>query len=253
MAVNNSIIADRGSAGIQAMLYGHPAIRIIQAAQQDSNDVIAVATHPTKRPPQARRQHVAFELGTDATSWTATADYLVIVSSPDDVYAQWFPLWARATGGTHAAAPDTTAQGVSVAQLRVDRLASIQAAFGLPIQTLADVLATSRAQVYKWLDASNDVTLQDSSQQRLVMIDRLATRWRELSSTPLSRVAREPLANGGTVQQLLSAALIEEAAVESAFHELAERLAGGPKTETQRMIEAGYTRRPSRRALPSDE
>jgi hypothetical protein len=61
------------------------------------------------------------------------------------------------------------------------------------------------------------------------------------------------LANGGTVQQLLSAAMIEEGRVERAFHELAERLSGTPKTETQRMIEAGYTRRPSRRALPLDE
>ncbi len=55
------------------------------------------------------------------------------------------------------------------------------------------------------------------------------------------------------MQQLLSAAVIEEARVERAFHELAERLSGTPKTETQRMIEAGYTRRPSRRALPLDE
>lgn len=252
MAVNNSIIADRRSAGIQAMLYGHPASRIIQAAEQDSNDVISVATTPAKRPPQARRQLVAFDFGTDAISWTTTSDYHVVVSSPDDVYAQWFSLWARATGGTHAAAPDATAQGVSVAQLRVDRLSSIQAAFGFPVQTLADVLGISRAQIYKWLDVSNNLTLQDGSQQRLVMIDRLARKWRELSRSPLSSVAREPLANGGTVLQLLSNAAIDEATVESALHELAAPLAGSP-TKTQRMIKAGYTRRPSRRALPSDE
>jgi hypothetical protein len=140
-----------------------------------------------------------------------------------------------------------------VTQLRVNQLASIQSAFGLPIQALAEVLAVSRAQIYKWLDASNSVTLQESSQQRLSAVGRLASKWRKLSGTPLSRLVREPLADGSTVLQLLCSETIDERACEMAFVELARRLSGLAKPESQRMAEIGYTRRPSRRSLPSDE
>ena len=60
------------------------------------------------------------------------------------------------------------------AQLRVDRLAFIQGAFGFSIQMLAEVLNISRAQIYKWLDMGNDVTLQDANLERINDIEQLS-------------------------------------------------------------------------------
>lgn len=139
------------------------------------------------------------------------------------------------------------------ARLRVDRLAAIQSSFGLPTLTMAEVLGVSRQQLYKWLDVSNDIELQGASRARFAAVEALARAWRDRSVAPLTKVIHVPLASGRTVIELLKAAAIEEAVVRAAFDELAAKLQGQPKSLSQKMAEAGFVRRPSRRSIPEDE
>lgn len=141
----------------------------------------------------------------------------------------------------------------AAARLRVERLAGIQAVLGLSIQALADVLHISRPGLYKWLDASKGMTLQEASRQRLASVERLAKRWRERSNAPLISVAHEPLAGGRAVFEMLTDERLDEAAVTGAFDELVDKLQAKPKSLSQRMAEAGFTRRKSGRSLPDDE
>lgn len=139
------------------------------------------------------------------------------------------------------------------ARLRVERLAAIQAALGLPIQALADVLDISRPGLYKWLDASKDIALQETNRQRLASVERLGKVWRQRSNAPLSAVAYEPLARGSSVLQMLSNERLDEEAVINAFDELVDKLQAKPKSPSRRMAEAGFTRRKPGRSLPEDE
>ena len=52
---------------------------------------------------------------------------------------------------------------------------------------------------------------------------------------------------------MMIAQTIDEVAVVSTFDEIVAKLQGKPKSRSQRLAEAGFTRRPSARALPSDE
>ena len=140
----------------------------------------------------------------------------------------------------------------SAANLRADRLTQIQASFGFPLSALADVLGVARQNLYKWLDATKDITLQESNRKRLAIVERLARTWRDQCAAPLVSVAYEPLADGRTVMQMLKGEVVEEEVI-GVFEELARKLRDKPKSLSQRMAEAGYTRRPSARALPSDE
>ncbi len=151
------------------------------------------------------------------------------------------------------ATPATQQPLTAVARLRVERLSSLQAAFGFTIQDLAAVLSVTRQQLYKWLDASQSVKLQDANQERLVAMERIAKEWNSRSSAPLISVSKEPLSAGGNVMALMAAESLNEASVVAAFDELAAKLSAKPKSRSQRMREAGFTRRPSVRSLPSDE
>ena len=249
---NDGIISSRRQSDPRAMLLGRPVNQLIQSASkaQRSQTADHLAHQRIEVQYQSSSKFEVVETGSSTAS-----DLRVFVAQDNHIYARCFELWSHATGGLHTTRvkPTLPRMAISAAQLRVDQLASIQSAFGLPIQTLAEVLAVSRAQIYKWLDASNSVTLQESSQQRLSAVGRLASRWRKLSGAPLSPLIREPLAGGSTVLQLLCGETIDEHACETAFVELARRLSGLAKSESQRMAETGYTRRPSRRSLPSDE
>ena len=139
------------------------------------------------------------------------------------------------------------------AKLRVDRLSTIQAALGLPAQTLADVLRVSRPGLYKWLDASQDIAMRPDNIQRLAIVDDLAKQWRNLTHSPMSSVAYEPLLAGCTVLDLLKFEAIDVDAVIAAFSELVDKLHSKPKTLSQKMAEAGFKRRPSLSSLPADE
>ena len=170
-------------------------------------------------------------------------------------------FWSEATGWHRWAAnaqsirqrPEGAHTPASAAKLRVERLSAIQAAMGLPVRVLAEVLHISRPGLYKWLDAQQDRLLQADNRQRLAVIEQLAKQWRARSNAPLSSVAHEPLASGHTVLEMLTAKDVDEAAVIAAFDDLVAKLQGKPKTLTQRMVESGFKRRPSHRSLPADD
>lgn len=153
------------------------------------------------------------------------------------------------TGQRTGASPDQDA----APRRRVQRLVAIQAALGLTMQDLASALTLSRPQLYKWLDAVQDVRLQEAKRHRLDAIERLANDWQSRTAAPLRAVAHEPLADGGTVLDLLAAEVIDEAAVAAAFEELVGKLRMQPKSRSQVLAASGFRRRPSTRSLPSDE
>ncbi len=198
------------------------------------------------------------------TSWSTTALEEVddlLVDAAGTTWTHWAEstrkafLDAAAKTADKSAKPQTReAQDLQAeAQRRVQRLVAIQAALGLTMQDLAAALNLSRPQLYKWLDPSQDVRLQEAKRQRLDTVERIAKAWQARSAAPLRAVAHEPLANGRTVFELLAADAIDEATVNAAFDELTAKLQAQPKTRSQLLAEAGFKRRPSIRSLPSDE
>ena len=137
-------------------------------------------------------------------------------------------------------------------QARVERLVTIHAALGLSMPDLARVLALSLRDLYKWLDVSKDVNVHDS-RQRLDVVERIARQWCERSAAPLRSVVNEPLACGQSAFSMMVADAIDETAIVCAFDELVAKLKGRPRSRGQKLADAGFTRRPSARALPSDE
>lgn len=141
----------------------------------------------------------------------------------------------------------------AAAMLRVERLTRLQAVLGIPMQAMASALGITRQGLYKWLDATKEITLQEASRQRLAAVEHLAKLWSERSRAPLASVIHEPVKDGRTVLQMLADANLDEDAISSVFDELAKGLQGKPKSLSQRMAEAGFKRRSSAKALPADE
>ena len=175
---------------------------------------------------------------------------------PDNSIGQCRFMWREATAGEVSelpASPGVSLRGSSGGQLRVDRLARIQAAFGLPLKTLAEVLHVSRAQLYKWFDASRDLSIQDDNAERLAIVEALAQSWLRRSTQPLVAVGQEPVDNGDTIIDLLSRSKIDSAAVERAFDVLAKKLEDRPRTRSQRLRDTGFARRRTHRSLCPDD
>jgi DNA-binding transcriptional regulator YiaG len=171
----------------------------------------------------------------------------------DDNVDLW-TRWAEAAKiALQRSAADVKPASSAAARLRVERLATIQAVFGLSTLDFAQVLGLSRPGLYKWLDTSKDVKLQQASLERLAVIERIARQWRERSATPLVSVMNEPLAGGETALSMMVADAIDEAAIVGAFDELVAKLQGKPKSRSQKLADAGFTRRPSARALQADD
>lgn len=177
-----------------------------------------------------------------------------VTAALDDYNSDTWLRWTKTTKAVlQQVSAESTAAPSATAKLRVDRLTAVQAIFGLPMLELAEMLHVTRQALYKWLDASKDVKLQEASRDRLALVERIGERWRERSAAPLRAVAHEPLANGQTVLQMMAAEVVDEAAVVGALDELVEKLQGKPKSRSQKLAEAGFTRRPSPRSLPSDD
>ena len=172
----------------------------------------------------------------------------------EDFDADSWSRWSKASKEAfQKAASAAKATPSAAARLRVERLAALQAALGLSTSNLAQALGLSRPGLYKWLDATSDVKLQGASRERLAAVESIAKQWRERSTAPLSSVSNEPLSDGRTVLAMMVADQVDEAAVVGAFDELLAKLAGKPKTRSQKLAEAGFKRRPSAKSLPSDE
>lgn len=187
------------------------------------------------------------------TSWPTTAPELIVDLDEHQAGNSWSRWAGEAKRALEYAASTASRQTTAGACLRVERLSTLQAAFGFTIQDLAAVLGITRPQLYKWMDAANDIKLQEASRARLATVERIAKEWAARSSAPLSSVAKEPLAAGASVFALLSADVIDDVGVIAAFDELVGKLQERPKSRSQRLREAGFTRRLSVRSLPSDE
>jgi hypothetical protein len=186
-------------------------------------------------------------------SWSTTAGSVIEAAPADAQEARWEQWAEHAREAFDRAFSQQRRSTTAAARLRVERLTSIQAALGFTTQDLAAVLGLSRPQLYRWLDTSDDVRMQDAKRQRLAAVERVTKAWQERSPTPLQSVAHEPLATGNTLFDKLSADTIDEASLYAAFDELTVKLRAQPKTLSQRQAEAGFKRRPSIRSLPSDE
>jgi DNA-binding transcriptional regulator YiaG len=187
---------------------------------------------------------------TDAFLATSAIPILVV----EDFNAGSWSQWSEASKAAfRKATSEAKVAPSAAARLRVERLAAIQAVLGLSTSELALALGLSRPGLYKWLDASSNVRLQGASRERLAAVERIAKQWRERSTAPLSSVAYEPLADGRTILSMMVADEIDEAAVVGAYDELLAKLAGKPKSRSQKLADAGFKRRPSAKALPSDE
>jgi hypothetical protein len=156
----------------------------------------------------------------------------------------------RAAGRPAAYTLHVGARPRSVGRIRASKLGEIQGAFGLTTQALAAALNVSRAQLYKWLDPANETVLQEANVRRISTALQLAQRWAELTPLPLSAVAHEPLPDGNSIMNLLSAAEIDVEKVVTAMNILARSAEHREKSPTERMSDAGYIRRPSYRSLP---
>lgn len=187
---------------------------------------------------------------TDVLLATSAIPTVTVEDFDTDSWSRWSKASKEAF---QKAAAVAKAAPSAAARLRVERLAALQAALGLSTSNLAQALGLSRPGLYKWLDASSDVKLQGANRERLAAVERIAKQWRERSTAPLSSVSNEPLADGRTVLAMMVADQFDEAAVVGAFDELLAKLAGKPKTRSQKLAEAGFKRRPSAKSLPSDE
>lgn len=175
-----------------------------------------------------------------------------LVDSEEFVAQDGWTRWVAETKGLlQRAAASVRRSPTAAAHLRMNRLAVLQTAFGFTTQDLAEVLGISRQQLYKWLDVTKEVKLNEASRVRLTAIERVAKAWTMRSATPLGSVSREPVANERTVFEMLTANVVDEAIIVGALDELVVKLQSKPKTRSQRLRDAGFTRRVS--TLPSDE
>ncbi|MDO8843061.1 helix-turn-helix transcriptional regulator [Methylicorpusculum sp.] len=205
----------------------------------------------------------SFGKGLGKALTAGTVAYVLCVSSPtnspelftapDDIPREnaWIRWSEQAKEALQKGALKEQHPSTAVARLRVNRLATLQAAFGLTTQDLASVLGISRQQLYKWLDAANPIQIQEASRVRLSILERIAKEWMSRSKVPLSSVSREAVTDGKTVLAMMSADIIDETLIVDSFDELVTKLQTKPKTRSQRLREAGFTRRTS--SLPLDD
>lgn len=259
----------------QAVLWQHRPTDIIEAANSVTHPALEAHDHFLVHVNYSRAslhggdvrivgagaagQHFAASLTAGArvfvqtTTCSTTAPELLVELDEFQGANSWSRWAGEAKKALQKAASHVSRPTTAAARWRVERLSSLQAAFGFTIQDVAAVLGITRPQLYKWLDAANEIKLQEASRTRLATVERIAKEWLSRSPVPLGALSKEPLKAGGTVFELLSAVAISEGTVIGALDELVGKLEERPKTRSQRLREAGFTRRPSVRSLPADE
>lgn len=181
---------------------------------------------------------------------TATRPIHLVPSSQHQVLNR-LPVKSPKVAGYFAPARAVPEVSSQQSNLRLQRLSRLQAAFGFPISTLANILKRSRTQLYKWLDDKEHVELQGESFNRLNQLARLAEYWLAETSAPLASVARERLPSGQSIAELLGAPDLDEAAILRGFRYLAGLIKAKPATVTERLLERGFQRRQNE--LPDDD
>lgn len=240
------LLQRRPSTIIDAAESFHPAVpmRFYGGAEMHLIGSYRVSTKPTGA------ARTVLIVDTDASVATSAIPTVAV----EDFDTESWSRWSKASMDAFQEATTAAKEAPSAsARLRVERLTALQAALGLSTSDLAQALGLSRPGLYKWLDTSSDVKLQDASRERLGAVERIAKQWRERSVAPLSSVSNEPLADGRTVFAMMIVDQVDEAAVVGTFDELLAMLARMPKTRSQRLAARGFKRRPSAKSLPSDE
>jgi len=96
-----------------------------------------------------------------------------------------------------------------------EKIAAIKHYLSLNMTDLAAVLKVGRPTVYTW--ATAPVTVKSRHRERVDALYEIARDWRALSSTPMGRILREPLADRATMIDLLSADKLAGAALSNAM------------------------------------
>ena len=245
-----AIYQQRPSAIIDAVVDAQTAVYSFHLIYEHSTPQLIKAVRPFVVVTQGLTGATRYALCDKSWPTTVTA---VVDSAPGDAQGASWEQWDEQARKAFERATTQQRVTTAAARLRVERLAAIQAALGFTTQDLAAVLGLSRPQLYRWLDAADDVRMQDAKRQRLAAVERVAKAWQERSPAPLRSVAHEPLADGSTLFARLSAETIDEPALRAAFDELMVKMQVRSKTLSQRLADAGFKRRPSIRSLPSDE
>lgn len=194
----------------------------------------------------------------DPWQWEGTAVRTVALKKADLNGSMVESLFANATSGmpSRGVVPFTQAQSQrnhTPAARRVALLTEIQASLGLSMRTLAEVLQISRPQLYKWFDDGQAIRLQGESATRLNAVKQLARAWRGRSMAPLGPWLREQAEDGRSLLDLLTCKDLQVTEIEHTFDAVTGRFGQVRKSRSQRMREAGFSRRATHRSLPSDE
>lgn len=176
---------------------------------------------------------------------TTAASFL----SVDDVGTS-FPLLLLADPSAELASEPDRHGNVD---LRVGRLTTVQAAFGLSSTELASVCRVSRAALYKWLASDESLHLSPANWSRLSNLAKLAEDWNEQSSSPPGQLLREPFESGETLLFLLSAHQLDHGAIHALFAKLAAMLSKRPPRRDEKLRNAGIKTRPLIGQLQKDE
>jgi len=137
--------------------------------------------------------------------------------------------------------------------LRLGRLVTVKAAFGLSNTDFAAVCRVSRAALYKWLSQDETLHLSPGNWQRLSELANLASDWNKISSSPPSQLLNEPLEGGITLLSLLSTPQLNQGAIHDAMKKLADMLPQRPPRRDEKLRQAGIKPRPLIGQLQRDD
>jgi len=102
-----------------------------------------------------------------------------------------------------------------------EKLAGIRRYLSLNATELAKVLNVGRPTVYSW--ATAPVAMHSKHRERIEAIYQLGRQWRALSSDPMGNSVREPLSNGRTMVDLLSADKLDSVGITKAMLQVRDR------------------------------
>src|SRR5436853_1514686 len=242
----SDVIEARDRRRFGAALFAQHPILSLPDLEEDESIISVQISHAASNLRLASTSLLRTVLTIDEAYSTSGVQVVSAATLEETDWSTWLisakELLQRATGATQNYSCVIESTPSAAAKVRVARLTAIQAAFGFPAVTLAEILKVSRPALYKWLDAEQDTTLRPENQRRLALIEMLAAKWRARSNAPLSSVAHEPVAQGRTVLDFLKDEPMDENSVKAAFERLVKKIPERPRTPSQRMAEAGFKR-----------
>jgi DNA-binding phage protein len=141
----------------------------------------------------------------------------------------------------------------SNADLRVQRLIHIKAAFGIPNTDLARICGVSRTQLYKWLSSEVSIQLTTNNWQRLAELDQVALDWNKLSSRPIAELLDERVIGNKTLMEFLELPLLDLTAIKNVLRKLAAIVSSRPLRQDEKLRQRGIKPRPLLGELARDD